>query len=81
MYPAGVGDHRLDVLKRSWYLRAVQSPGMVTVTAPYLDAVGAGYIVTISIAVGQHPLLFVLALDVTLGKYHLFYRHNMNERG
>lgn len=72
MYPAGVNDHRLNVLKRNWYLRAVQSPGLVTVTPPYLDAAGAGYVVTISIAVGQYPLLFVMALDLTLGKSQYF---------
>lgn len=68
MYPGGVVDHRVDVLRHSWYHRATQTPGLVTVTPPYLDSAGAGYVITLSIAIGKDPLKFVLAIDFTLGK-------------
>lgn len=72
MYPAGVMDHRIDILKRHWYVRAQQNSGQITLSPPYLDAAGAGYVVTLSVAVGEYPLFFVLALDFSLGKLLLY---------
>ncbi|KAG8297470.1 VWFA and cache domain-containing protein 1 [Homalodisca vitripennis] len=67
MYPGGVVNHRLDVMHRNWYMRAIEYPKVTTVTPPYLDSAGAGYVVTLSVAVGQDPVMFVLAVDFTLG--------------
>lgn len=46
------------------YMRAVEFPGKVTLTAPYLDHGGAGYIVTISHTIyeGKSVLLTVTSL-------------------
>lgn len=49
--------------KRLWFLRADELRGRVIVSPPYLDAGGAGYIVTISYAT---PFV-VLGIDVTYG--------------
>lgn len=67
MYPGGVTDHKLDPLKRAWYLRAVQNQGALVFTAPYLDSGGAGYIVTLSTTIGSNPVTAVVAIDFTLG--------------
>lgn len=48
VYPGTLINKLYDPTSRDWYTRAVKYPGMVTVTAPYLDRGGAGYIVTIS---------------------------------
>jgi hypothetical protein len=48
MYPGTLMNKLYDPVKRDWFTRAGLYPGMVTVTAPYLDAGGAGYIVTLS---------------------------------
>lgn len=48
VFPGGMIDKVLDPTKRLWYERAVEYPGQIVVTAPYLDENGAGYIVTIS---------------------------------
>lgn len=69
MYPGGVVDHRLDVLHRHWYLRAVHHIGLTTLSPPYLDSAGAGYVVTLSFAIGKDPQIFVLSMDFTLGIY------------
>lgn len=71
MYPGGVVDHRLDVLHRHWYLRAVQHIGLTTLSPPYLDSAGAGYVVTLSFAMGKDPQIFVLSMDFTLGMFFL----------
>lgn len=36
------------VLNGVRYMRAMESPGQIVLTAPYLDVGGAGYIVTVS---------------------------------
>lgn len=48
VFPGTLLSKDYDPTKRDWYSRAVEYPGIVTLTAPYLDRGGAGYIVTIS---------------------------------
>ncbi len=48
MFPGTLLNKEYDPTKRMWYRRAAEYPGKVTLTAPYLDTGGAGYIVTIS---------------------------------
>lgn len=67
MYPGGVTDHKLDPLRRAWYVRAIQNQGTLVLTAPYLDSGGAGYIVTLSATVGSNPVSAVVGIDLTLG--------------
>lgn len=48
VYPGTVLDTGLDPKRRAWYGKALEHPGKVTLTSPYLDAGGAGYVVTLS---------------------------------
>lgn len=48
MFPGTLLSKNYDPTRRHWYLRALENPGKVTLTPPYLDIGGAGYIVTIS---------------------------------
>ena len=48
LYPGALIDKSFDPTRREWYLKAVQNPGKIIFTAPYLDVGGAGYIVTLS---------------------------------
>lgn len=48
MYPGAMLDKFYDPTKRPWFTSARLHPGRVVLSAPYLDAGGAGYIVTVS---------------------------------
>jgi len=77
MYPGSSVDHHYDPTRRPWYTRALEFPGRVVLSTPYLDVGGAGYIITLSHTIyeGQSAALHspsdtvaaVLGLDVTLG--------------
>lgn len=79
-YPGALFDETYDPTKQVWYERAMKYPGQVTLTAPYLDVGGAGYIVTISHTIYEgHPQSFhsasdkiiaVMGMDVTLGYFY-----------
>lgn len=51
MYPGVVLPNDFEASKRIWYRKAVSNVGKLVVTTPYLDAGGAGYIVTVSQAI------------------------------
>lgn len=51
MYPAVVLPNDFEPSKRIWFRKAVENVGKLVVTTPYLDAGGAGYIVTLSQAI------------------------------
>ncbi|XP_022243736.1 VWFA and cache domain-containing protein 1-like isoform X1 [Limulus polyphemus] len=80
IYPGTVIDKRFDPTKREWFRRAIEHPGRVVLTAPYLDVGGAGYIVTLSHTVyeGKHASMHssfdtikaVLGMDFTLGYFY-----------
>ncbi|KAF5289595.1 hypothetical protein FQA39_LY15042 [Lamprigera yunnana] len=63
MFPGGYLPAAVEPTKRTWYLRAVEHRYKIILTPPYLDAGGAGYIVTVAYAT-QHV---VTAMDVTFG--------------
>ncbi|XP_015599863.1 VWFA and cache domain-containing protein 1 [Cephus cinctus] len=78
VYPGMVLDSGLDPKRRAWYGKAMEHPGKLVLSTPYLDAGGAGYIVTLSHTVyksqnsnvphtSSDPILAVLSLDVTMG--------------
>ena len=77
IYPGLVLDSDLDPKRRNWYIEAIQQPERLILTPPYLDAGGAGYVVTLSQivhegrSVGLHsssdPVLAVMGIDFTLG--------------
>ncbi|XP_055857843.1 VWFA and cache domain-containing protein CG16868 [Episyrphus balteatus] len=82
VYPGCLLATDFDPLRRPWFLKAVQHPGRIVVTQPYLDAGGAGYIITIAHTVfeGKANALHnserdspvaVIALDVP---YAFFYK-------
>ncbi|XP_030874640.1 VWFA and cache domain-containing protein 1 [Leptonychotes weddellii] len=48
IYPGSLMDKAFDPTRRQWYLHAVANPGLISLTGPYLDVGGAGYVVTIS---------------------------------
>lgn len=48
VFPGTLLNKKYDPTRRQWYIRALERPGKVTLTPPYLDSGGAGYIVTIS---------------------------------
>ncbi|XP_058448231.1 VWFA and cache domain-containing protein CG16868 [Malaya genurostris] len=48
VYPGGLLDTDIEPSKRPWFVKAMEYPGKVVVTKPYLDAGGAGYIVSVS---------------------------------
>lgn len=58
MYPGAVLPNDFEPSKRIWFRKAVENFGKLVVTTPYLDAGGAGYIVTMShaIQVNAKPL-------------------------
>ncbi|KAL8604767.1 hypothetical protein ACOMHN_017726 [Nucella lapillus] len=48
MFPGTLLDKSFEPTQRAWYTNALKYPGHVTLSAPYLDIGGAGYIITIS---------------------------------
>ncbi|KAK3767134.1 hypothetical protein RRG08_018006 [Elysia crispata] len=79
-FPGTLLDKMYDPTKRQWYTRAMEYPGHVTLSAPYLDIGGAGYIVTISHTIyegkpaamhgPQDKVVAVMGMDITLGYFH-----------
>lgn len=63
MFPGSAIPHGLEPTRRSWFLRASQQKFRTVLTPPYLDAGGAGYIVTLAYST-EH---LVVAMDVTYG--------------
>ncbi|XP_052058181.1 VWFA and cache domain-containing protein 1-like [Mytilus californianus] len=80
MYPGTLLDKTFDPSKRTWYTRAFEFPGKVTLTAPYLDMGGAGYITTISHTIYEgkddamhssaNKVVAVMGMDLTLGYFY-----------
>ena len=66
-----------DFTMEPWYLNAASQPGVLVVSAPSLDAGGAGYVVTMSQAIIQgnvssgtsQPVAGVVSVDLTLGYF------------
>lgn len=48
VYPGMILDSALDPMRRAWYVKSHEYPGKIILTPPYLDAGGAGYVVTLS---------------------------------
>lgn len=73
IFPGGVISPGFEPTKRSWFLRAVEHRFKTILTPPYLDAGGAGYIVTIAYATDH----VVVAMDVTFGYIYKLILENM----
>lgn len=79
-YPAALRPASFDPLRRPWYQKAIEYPGKVVVTGPYLDSSGSGYVVSISHVVYEGKstarrgptdnIVAVLGTDLTLTYMH-----------
>ncbi|KAG7208330.1 hypothetical protein KM043_014566 [Ampulex compressa] len=73
IYPGIIIDSGFDPKRRMWYGKALEHPGKVILTPPYLDAGGSGYVITLSHIV-QHKIesrndhaIGIVSMDVTMG--------------
>jgi len=57
MYPGTLLNKAYDPAKRQWYMQAMEHPGQIVLTSPYLDLGGAGYIVTVSHTIYEGTLV------------------------
>ena len=72
MFPGATLSPEFESTKRNWYLRAIEHKNKTILTPPYLDAGGAGYIVTLAYSTPH----IVLGMDVTFGYiYKLVLEH------
>lgn len=81
VYPGGLLDTDIEPTKRPWFVKAMEYPGKIVVTKPYLDAGGAGYIVSVSYTIfegiadalhnteNDKPIV-VVSLDFTQGFFY-----------
>ncbi|XP_034936002.1 VWFA and cache domain-containing protein 1 [Chelonus insularis] len=77
VYPGMALDSSLDPRKRAWYGKAIDYPGKIVLSGPYLDAGGAGYIISLSQTIfkglnltshsPEDPVVAVASLDTTIG--------------
>uniref|UniRef100_A0A182PD40 VWFA domain-containing protein n=1 Tax=Anopheles epiroticus TaxID=199890 RepID=A0A182PD40_9DIPT len=77
MFPGGLLDTDLEPAKRPWFVKAMEYPGRMVFTQPYLDAGGAGYVVSVAYAILEgranpaasgstaHRPIAVVAMDFT----------------
>ncbi|XP_013403576.1 VWFA and cache domain-containing protein 1-like [Lingula anatina] len=87
LFPGGLIEKKFDPTKRPWYERAIENPGSVVLTEPYLDVYGAGYIATISHTVyegrpgGKHSssdrIVAVMGIDITMRYFYKLLREAM----
>ncbi|ETN67353.1 dihydropyridine-sensitive l-type calcium channel [Anopheles darlingi] len=80
-YPGGLLDSELEPTKRPWFVKAMEYPGRLVVTRPYLDAGGAGYVVSVAYAIYEgastryskpddRAAIAVVAMDFTQGFFY-----------
>lgn len=66
------------------FIRAVANEGSVSLTAPYLDPLGAGFIVSISqslkTAHGKKNLFGVIGADLTVSNFGAMFRNHIGKR-
>uniref|UniRef100_A0A6B2EBJ0 Putative dihydropyridine-sensitive l-type calcium channel n=1 Tax=Phlebotomus kandelakii TaxID=1109342 RepID=A0A6B2EBJ0_9DIPT len=81
VYPGSQVNNQLEVSQRAWFARAMAYPGRIVVTEPYLDAGGAGFVITVAHTIfeGKPNALHnaqrdtpigVVALDLTMGFHY-----------
>uniref|UniRef100_A0A182JBD1 VWFA domain-containing protein n=1 Tax=Anopheles atroparvus TaxID=41427 RepID=A0A182JBD1_ANOAO len=51
VFPGGLLDSDLEPTKRPWFVKALAYPGRLVATQPYLDAGGAGYVISVAYAI------------------------------
>lgn len=82
VYPGCLLESEFEATRRPWFLKAMEHPGRLVITEPYLDAGGAGYVVSVAFTIFQGrsdgaPLsserqtpMAVIALDFTQGFFY-----------
>ncbi|XP_054722418.1 VWFA and cache domain-containing protein 1-like, partial [Uloborus diversus] len=82
MYPATLIDKAYDATRRDWFTRALEHPGRIVLTAPYLDVGGAGYVITLSHTIYEGKpaalhssadnIVAVMGMDFTFGFFYKY---------
>lgn len=78
IYPGCLLPADFEPSTRPWFLKAMQHPGKIVITEPYLDSGGAGYIITIAHTIfegkanalhnpARDSAVAIIALDVPYG--------------
>lgn len=81
VFPGCSMDVNYDATRRPWFIKAMEMPGKIVVTEPYLDAGGAGYIISMSYIIyeGQNAIgtrnkrsqpVAVVSIDFTKGFFY-----------
>lgn len=85
VYPGCSLDVNFEASRRPWFMKAMESKGRIAVTEPYLDAGGAGFVVSVSYTIyeSKHSSsgretkpIAVVSLDFTRG---FFYKMLLDE--
>lgn len=81
IFPGCSLDVNFEATRRPWFIKAMESKGMIAITEPYLDAGGAGFIVSVSYTIfedrraNRDPVV-VVSMDFTRG---FFYKMILDE--
>lgn len=80
VYPACSLNEDFDASRRPWYVKALNSKGKLAMTEPYLDAGGAGYVISVSYAIYErrysgdqnksYQPVAVVSMDFTQGFFY-----------
>lgn len=81
VYPGCMLNYDFETLRRPWFMKAVEWPGKIVLTEPYLDQAGAGYIITMAHTIlegkpnalhnaNNDTVVAVVAIDITLGFFY-----------
>lgn len=80
VYPGCLLNYDFETLRRPWFMKAIEWPGKIVLTEPYLDAGGGGYIITMAHTIlegksnalhnANDSVVAVVAIDVTLGFFY-----------
>lgn len=77
IFPGCMLDTNFEASRRPWYVKALESKnGKIAITEPYLDAAGAGYVITISYAIYEKRFsqnnqpVAIIGIDLTRGFFY-----------
>ena len=78
-YPGYWYDKAYSAVQAGWYIRAKAFPKNTTISTPYLDRSGAGYVISVSHALAirsgdEQQVVGVMDVDLTLGYFYVFFR-------
>lgn len=80
IFPGCMLDTNFEAARRPWFVKALKMKGKIAVTEPYLDAAGAGYIISVSYAIYEKRYspnqnrsfqpIAVVSMDFTRGFFY-----------